>query len=257
MAAAVEAASPSNLLTLFEGRALPELGAFWLMRPWLSTTPRGDGHPVLVLPGLLADDSSTKPLRDFLKSHGYRTHGWKLGHNRGLRGNVEGGMHARLDELFARYEGRRVSLVGWSLGGLYARQLAKRAPDRVRCVITLGSPFAGPPASTREWQPYEWASGNRIDTPSLLTEGLAEPPPVPTTSIFSRSDGVCAWETCLNGEGPQLENIEVQSSHCGLGHHPAAVYAIADRLAQPEGRWKKFDATTGFRPLIFSRVESK
>jgi hypothetical protein len=257
MAVAVEAAPPSNVLALFEGRALPELGAFWLMRPWLSTTPRGDGHPVLVLPGLLADDSSTKPLRDFLKSHGYRAHGWKLGHNRGLRANVESDMRARFDELLARYEGRKISLVGWSLGGLYARQLAKRVPDKVRCVITLGSPFAGSSASTHAWQAYEWASGSRIDAPSLLSEGLAEAPPVPTTSIFSRTDGICAWETCLNEDGPQLENIEVQSSHCGLGHHPAAVYAVADRLAQPEGAWKKFDTTTGFRPLAFAHSRRK
>src|SRR4051794_5405129 len=124
----VEAAAPSKVLAMFESRALSELSAFWLMRPWLSTTPRGDGHPVLVLPGLLADDLSTKPLRDFLKSHGYRAHGWKLGHNRGLRANLEGDMRARLDELFAGYGDRKVSIVGWSLGGLYARQLAKRAP---------------------------------------------------------------------------------------------------------------------------------
>ncbi|MCW5734897.1 MAG: alpha/beta hydrolase [Enhydrobacter sp.] len=251
MSIAVEAAAPSGALAFLEGRALPELAAFWLMRPWLSTTPRGDGHPVLVLPGLLADDVSTKPLRDFLKSHGYQAHGWKLGRNRGLRANVESDMRSRLDELFGRYDSRKVSLVGWSLGGLYARQLAKRAPEKVRCVITLGSPFAGTPESTNAWQAYEWASGSKIDTPSLLTEGLAEPPPVPTTSIFSRTDGVCAWQTCLNPEGEQAENIEVHGSHCGLGHHPAAVYAVADRLAQPEGAWKKFDRTTGWRPLTF------
>jgi triacylglycerol esterase/lipase EstA (alpha/beta hydrolase family) len=247
----VETAAPSKVLTMFETRALSELGAFWLMRPWLSTTPRGDGHPVLVLPGLMADDSSTQPLRNFLKSHGYGAHGWKLGRNCGLRANVECDMGARLDELFSRYGGRKVSLVGWSLGGLYARQLAKRAPDKVRCVITLGSPFAGTPASTSAWQAYEWASGNAIDTPSLLTEALAEAPPVPTTSIFSRTDGICAWQTCLNEEAPQAENIEVNGSHCGLGHHPAAVYAVCDRLVQPEGAWKKFDRTTGWRPLTF------
>ena len=257
MSIASEAAAPSSVLALLESRALPELGAFWLMRPWLSTTPRGDGHPVLVLPGLLADDSSTKPLRDFLASHGYRAHGWKLGRNRGLRGNVESNMRARLDELFVRYDSRKVSLVGWSLGGLYARQLAKLAPAKVRSVITLGSPFAGTPASTpastNMWQAYEWASGSKIGTPSLLSEGLAEPPPVPTTSIFSRTDGICAWQTCLNVESEQAENIEVHASHCGLGHHPAAVYAVADRLAQPEGAWKKFDRTTGWRPLTFPR----
>lgn len=247
----VEASPPPSVLTFLESRALPELAAFWLVRPWLSTIPRGDGHPVLVLPGLMAADSSTRPLRDFLNSHGYRAHGWKLGRNMGLRENVEGDMRARLDELFERHGGRKLSLVGWSLGGLYARQLAKLVPDKVRCVVTLGSPFGGTPKSTNAWQAYEWASGTKIDAPSLLTAGLLDPPPVPTTSIFSRSDGVCAWETCLNGEGPELENIEVSGSHCGLGHHPAAVYAVADRLAQPEGAWKKFDRTTGWRPLTF------
>ncbi len=248
----VEAAPPSSVLSLLESRAMPELAAFWLMRPWLSTVPRGDGHPVLVFPGLMAGDSSTQPLRHFLNAHGYRAHGWKLGRNMGLREHVESDMRARLDELFDRHGGRKLSLVGWSLGGLYARQLAKLSPGKVRCVITLGSPFRGSPKSTNAWQAYEWASGTAIETPSLLTAALGEPPPVPTTSIFSRTDGVCAWETCLNQDSAHAENIEVQGSHCGLAHNPAVVYAVADRLAQPENGWQKFDLTTGFRPLAFS-----
>src|SRR5882672_4088958 len=133
MSATVEALSPpSKALMILEGRALSEFGAFWLLRPWLSATPRGDGHLVLVLPGLLADDMSTRPLRGFLNSHGYKAHGWKLGRNVGLRDTVERDMLARIDELFERYGRRKVSLVGWSLGGLYARQLAKSAPDKVR-----------------------------------------------------------------------------------------------------------------------------
>ena len=203
MSVAVEAVPPSNVLTLFEGRACRNLAPSGSCVP--GSRPRRAATVILSSSCRVCwrTISSTKPLRDFLKSHGYRAHGWKLGHNRGLRANVESDMRARFDELFARYEGRKISLVGWSLGGLYARQLAKRVPDKVRCVITLGSPFAGSPASTHAWQAYEWASGNRIDTPSLLTEGLAEAPPVPTTSIFSRTDGICAWETCLNEEGPQ------------------------------------------------------
>ena len=140
---------------LMEGRALSELSAFWLIRPWLSVSARGDGHPVLVLPGLLADDASTRALRGFLNSHGYKAHGWKQGRNCGLRGTLEGDMLARIDELFERHGGRKISLVGWSLGGLYARQLAKLAPDKVRCVISLGSPFAGSPKSTNAWRVYE------------------------------------------------------------------------------------------------------
>jgi len=233
-----------------ESRAMPELGAFWLMWPWLSALPRGDGHPVLVLPGLLADDTSTRPLRSFLNNQGYGAHGWKLGRNMGLRGGVESDMLARIDDLYERYDGHKISLVGWSLGGLYARQLAKIAPDKVRCLITLGSPFAGAPQSTNAWKTYEMATGGKATDLDLLTEGLAEAPPVATTSIFSRTDGICAWQACLNEDGPQAENIEVVGSHLGLGHHPAAVFAVADRLAQPEGAWKKFDRN-GWRSLVF------
>ena len=182
--------------------AVPEFGAFWLLRPWLSATPRGDGHPVLVLPGLLADDSSTRPLRSFLNSHGYRAHGWKQGRNLGLRGSLERDMLARIDELFERYDRRKISLVGWSLGGLYARQLAKLAPDKVRCMISLGSPFAGSPKSTNAWRAYEKVSGSKVDDQELTNDTLADAPPVPTTSIFSRSDGICAWQTCLNDRTP-------------------------------------------------------
>ena len=241
---------PSTVLQLLEVRVLPEFGAFWLLRPWLSSViPHGDGHPVLVLPGLLADDGSTDALRSFLNSHGYQAHGWKLGRNFGLRANLERDMLARIDELFDRYGRRRISLVGWSLGGLYARQLAKVASDRVRCMISLGSPFAGSPKSTNAWRIYEMVSGSKVGDQNVL-DTLVEAPPIPTTSIFSRTDGVCAWRTCLNRDGPLAENIEVYGSHCGLGYHPAVVYAIADRLAQPEGAWKKFDRS-GWRHLVF------
>jgi pimeloyl-ACP methyl ester carboxylesterase len=236
---------------LLEGRAVSEFGAFWLMRPWLSATPRGDGHPVLVLPGLLADDTSTRPLRGFLNSHAYKAHGWKQGRNLGLRGSVEADMLARVEELYERHGSRRISLVGWSLGGLFTRQLAKIVPDKVRCMISLGSPFAGSPKATNAWRLYEAASGTKVDDEDLINDGTLEAaPPVPTTSIFSRTDGICAWQNCLNEDGPEAENIEVYGSHLGLGHHPAAVYAIADRLAQPEGQWKKFDRS-GWRAMVF------
>ena len=241
---------PSTALQLLEVRVLPEFCAFWLTWPWLSSVaPRGDGHPVLVLPGLLADDGSTSALRGFLNAHGYNAHGWNQGRNFGLRPDLERDMLARIDELFERYSGRRLSLVGWSLGGLYARRLAKIAPDKVRCLISLGSPFAGSPKSTNAWRTYESVSGSKIEDQGGLST-LVEAPPVPTTSIFSRSDGICAWQACLNKDGPLAENIEVYGSHCGLGHHPAVVFAIADRLAQPEAAWNKFDRS-GWRHLFF------
>jgi hypothetical protein len=119
----------------------------------------------------------------------------------------------------------------------------------VRCVISLGSPFAGSPKSTNAWHVYDWVSGSKVDEQVLLA-ALAEAPPVATTSIFSRTDGICAWQTCLNRDGPTSENIEVDGSHCGLGHHPAAVYAIADRLAQPEVPGRSSNAG-GWRALVF------
>jgi pimeloyl-ACP methyl ester carboxylesterase len=242
---------PSRTLLLLEGRALHELGAFMLLRPWLGAAPRGDGHPVLVFPGLLASDFSTRPLRSFLKEQGYAVHGWRQGRNLGLRPGVEDDMLARIDDLHERHGRRKLSLVGWSLGGIYARQLAKRVPDKVRSVISLGSPFAGSPKATNAWQVYEYTSGHSVEDHDHHSAGpLPEPPPVPTSSIFSRSDGVCAWQTCLNEEAEQVENIEVYGSHCGLAHHPAAVYAVADRLAQPEGQWKKFDRS-GWRSLVY------
>ena len=240
---------PSKTLLLLEGRALGELAAFVGALPLLSLAPRGDGHTVLVLPGLIASDISTRPLRAFLRGRGYDVHGWGQGRNFGPRAGVERRMLDHIHELRHR-SGGKVSLIGWSLGGLYARQLAKQRPDDVRLVITLGSPFNGSPRATNAWRLYEYASGRKADETQALGSPLHETPPVPTTAIFSRSDGICAWQCCVEKEGPQAENIEVESSHCGLGHHPAAVYAVADRLAQPEGRWKPFDRS-GWRSLVF------
>jgi pimeloyl-ACP methyl ester carboxylesterase len=251
MSATIHALNPpSRTLMLMEGRALHELGAFIGALPLLSTAPRGDGHPVLVLPGLVASDVSTRPLRSFLRHRGYKVSGWRQGRNLGLQPGVQEAMVDLVQELSDTH-GRKVSLVGWSLGGLYARQLAKMMPDRVRSVITLGSPFAGHPKSTNAWRVYEFASGRRADEEHPQFGGaLSEPPPVPTTAIFSRTDGICAWQGCMEKSSAISESIEVESSHCGMGHHPAVVYAVADRLAQPEGAWAPFDRS-GLRSCIY------
>ena len=129
--------------------------------------------------------------------------------------------------------------MGWSLGGIYARELAKEMPDLVRCVVTLGTPFAGPPTSTNAWRIYQLASGRDIAR-EAEHYNLPEAPPVPTTSIYSRTDGVVAWQCSLNEEAAHTENIEVHASHFGLGHNPLALYALADRLAQDPSQWQKF-----------------
>jgi pimeloyl-ACP methyl ester carboxylesterase len=176
--------------------------------------------------------------------------GWQQGRNLGLRQGVQQGMVDLVRELSDLHR-RKISMVGWSLGGLYARQLAKMLPDRVRSVITLGSPFAGHPKATNAWRVYEMASGRRADEEDPRFGGrLSEPPPVPTTAIFSRTDGICAWQGCVEKKSATSESIEVESSHCGMGHHPAVVYAVADRLAQPEGHWKPFDRG-GWRSIVY------
>ena len=157
-------------------------------------------------------------------------------------------MQDRLAELHDRH-GRRVSVIGWSLGGIFAREMARRAPEQVRCVITLGSPFSGAPKASNAWKLYERASQRKVeDWPER--ERMRIPPPVPSTAIFSRSDGIVAWQGCLERDGPLSENIEVEGSHCGLGHNPAVLYAVADRLAQPEGGWRPFERT-GVKGLIY------
>jgi hypothetical protein len=124
-------------------------------------------------------------------------------------------------------------------------------PERVRSVITLGSPFAAGPKATNAWRVYEMASGRRADEEDSRFGGsLAGAPPVPTTAIFSRTDGICAWQGCMEKTSATSESIEVESSHCGMGHHPAAVYAVADRLAQAEGQWAPFDRS-GWRSLVY------
>jgi len=239
---------PSRELLLLELRAIWELTAFFASYPMLRMAARGDGHPVLVLPGLAASDLSTRPLRRYLSDQGWSAHGWKLGQNHGPRPGAEERMQQRLAELFARHE-RKVSLIGWSLGGIFARELARRAPHQVRAVITLGSPFAGAPKASNAWKLYERASERKVeDWPER--ERMKLPPPVPSTAIYTRSDGIVAWQGCLERESATSENIEIEGSHCGLGHNPAALYAIADRLSQPEGEWRPFERR-GLRAMVY------
>jgi len=240
---------PSKMLFAMEGfRALHELAAYYLCAPIIQRVG-GDGHAVLVLPGLLASDDSTKRLRRYLDSIGFDAHGWQQGRNYGLRPRVEDRLIERIKKL-RQTSGRSVSLVGWSLGGLYARQLAKILPHDVRSVITLGSPFAGDPKSTNAWRIYEAFNGRNESAVPHHAGSLAECPPVPTTAIFSRSDGVCAWEACRETPGPRAESIEVYGSHLGLGHNPAVLHAVADRLSQPEGDWRPFKRD-GIRCVVY------
>lgn len=239
--------APGALLLALEWRAPWELGAAIASYPVLRQAPRGDGHAVIVFPGLAASDISTWPLRGFLGERGYKAHGWDLRFNFGPRKGVLEKSLERVREI-RRQTGRKVSLVGWSLGGIYARELAKMAPDDVRCVVTLGTPFTGHPRANNAWRIFELASGHSVAEREFA--GVRQAPPVPTTSLFSRTDGIVNWRCCLQERGKITESIEVQSSHIGIGLNPAAWYALADRLAQPEGRWKAFHRQ-GWREWLY------
>jgi hypothetical protein len=240
---------PSAALFLTEPiRALADLTALPLAAPWLATAPRGDGHGVLVLPGLLASDTSTVPLRRFLAWLGYDVRGWDLGRNRGPTEEVLAGLpRALLDH--AGRTGGPVSLVGWSLGGIYARELARRHRRQVRQVITLGSPFALTDSrQSRAHGPYQRLSHlHAARLPSR--EQRARPIGVPSTAVYSRRDGIVSWLACVAPESRLHQNVEVRCSHIGFGVDPATLWLIADRLAEPPGQHYPFRPSARMRMM--------
>ena len=179
------------------------------------------------------------PLRNFLRDRGYTPYAWKQGFNFGPRHGVLDSCRALVSQLAEKHH-EKVSLIGLSLGGVYAREIAKEQPENTRCVITLGTPFAGHPRATNAWRFYEMVSGQAVQDHELI-EQLHTPPSCPTTSIYSKTDGVVAWQCSINAAAPHTENIEVHASHVGMGMNPLALYAIADRLAQDPEHWKRFD----------------
>jgi pimeloyl-ACP methyl ester carboxylesterase len=232
--------SPSLALLMLESRAVFGLTGFVLSYPFLKLTPRGDKHPVLVLPGLMASDFSTGPLRYFLKGRSFSPHRWRLGTNMGDPQDLEK-VKDRIKELHKRY-GQKVSVVGWSLGGVYARAVAHDIPEHIKMVITMGSPYKGllEPSHARWF--YKLVKGNGADNidPHLI-EKLKETPPVPFTSIYSKLDGIVSWQYCIEDKlGAFTENVEVYASHFGLGLNPSVMACLADRLSQKEGEWHQF-----------------
>jgi pimeloyl-ACP methyl ester carboxylesterase len=232
------------------GRAVADYGLYLATRPLVPRLPHGDGHSVLVLPGLLADDISTRALRTTLRRLGYDVHGWGLGRNIGPTAACVKGMRDLVDNL-SDTSGRPVTLIGWSLGGIFARDLARRSPGSVRQVVTLGSPFRlARHSQSRATKVFDRFSHLHVEHRTLPLESENLPLDVPATSIYSHFDGIVHWQTCLDTPGERCENIAVMASHLGLGHHPASIWAIADRLAQPEGTWKPFRAPRFLRPAF-------
>ena len=191
-----------------EARGIFEFNASLLLAPLLMRAPRGDGHPVLALPGFLASDLSMAPLRRYLAELGYDAHAWRMGRNIGGVAKMRTALRDRLAEIHAA-SGRKVSIVGWSLGGVYARDLALQAPDMVRNVITLASPFANDIRATNATRLYEALSGETVGSNPDFERAIAGDLPVPVTSIYSKSDGIVNWRTCLLRPSVTSENIEV------------------------------------------------
>ena len=207
--------------------------------------PVGDGRPVLVLPGSTASDQSTAALRYVLARLDYSVHGWHLGQNLGPTQRIVDGLFGRFDDLYQRHGNQPITLVGWSLGGLYARALAARKPEAVRHVISLGSPFRLDRAEeTNAGRVFDLLAPvhglRRPHSVEFRREPYLGPPAVPSTAIFTRGDGVVPWNSCIDDAGPRAENIQVYGSHCGLGYNPAALNIIADRLRLGRDEWRPF-----------------
>lgn len=236
-------------------RAGIEYGQLLTVLPLQRVLPMGDGHPVLVLPGLLAGDGSTWILRRILNRLGYPAYGWGLGRNIGPTTKVVAGMSELLDQIHARHQAR-VSIIGWSLGGIFARNLARKHPSAVRQVITLGSPFGmRHPSESRSTWSFNRLAHLHAEKHDLPLQMERESLPVPTTAIYSRLDGMVAWQTCMNPAAERTENIAVRSSHVGYGHNPPVIWAIADRLTQSPDAWAPFRPPAVLRPF-FPRIDT-
>lgn len=212
--------------------------------PWLMTLPRGDGHAVLVLPAMLADDTAMQHVSWFLRSRGYKVLNWGMGRNRGPRPGVFDLLLAKLKAEMRR-TGQKTSIVGWSLGGTLARVLANRHPELVRSVVTLASPHAGPAKAGHaksgqlDWL-YTMATGHAPGSHASFAREQARTPDVPLTSVYTELDAVVPWRSSYQEPGPQCESVEVRTTHGAMATHPLVMVVLADRLSQREDGWQPF-----------------
>jgi pimeloyl-ACP methyl ester carboxylesterase len=246
---------PDIRLGIAEGpRVITEIASLMSVAPFLAWAPRGDGHAILVLPGFGGSDRSTALLRAFLKGTGYQSYPWNLGANLGPRmPDLMAALASRLKEVHVESGESRVSIIGWSLGGVYARLLAHLFPELVRQVITLGSPFAGSPRSTAVYPIVAGMSDVPLEQrPTDHLRLLAGDPlkNTPSTAIFSKTDGIVPWQIASQQPSSIADNIEVYASHLGLGFNPAVLYALTDRLSNQPDNWRPFQRT-GWKRLVY------
>lgn len=244
--------APSLWLLASEYRSLWEICVgIATFKPLSVISPKGDGHPVLIIPGLSASDASMTLMKNFLDSLGYTTFGWGFGRNVGLTEERILELRDRLIYI-SELHGKKVSVIGHSLGGVYARELARLNPELVRQVITLGSPFTGHPLASTGTHLYEFMSGVKMNTLDFKRHlDMRVKPPVPTTSIYSKMDGVVAWQCSIEQSCDTGESINVRGcSHIGMASAPNALYLVGERLSQEEGHWNPF-VPYGFQNLIY------
>ncbi len=198
----------------------------------------GDGHPVVIFPGLGAGPSSVATLREHCRSLGYDAFDWGLGFNTGPQGGLDAWLEMlkmHVADLLASHD-QPATFIGWSLGGLYARELGKLMAPRLRQVITIGTPFNGDAEHTNVGWMFRLLGGNSTAMDPALSQRLRTPPPVPTTSIYSRSDGVVAWQSCIHDKPfMRVQDIEVDGSHIGMGWNRDVLDTVTDQLRKRPG----------------------
>jgi len=248
---------------MLEGRAFLEAGLLPPLLPLLQATPKGDGHPVLLVPGFTAGDSTLIGLQFFLRSRGYHVETWGFGQNTGFKLKFSQALEQKLRHLHHKYQ-RKVSLVGWSLGGVYAFYAAHNAPECVRTVISLGSPmrfsvdsFKVPIVVQAVYRYLAHPMGPVAHLSNVRAKVLRAPPPVPSTCIYSLTDGIVPPEAArLDSDDTQHENIWVPGSHLGLGFNPGVMWILANRLAQREGAWAPF-RPSGWAGSLYRRCAGR
>ncbi len=241
--------APNLIYTGLEGRWVLELASHYALRPLLKKLPHGDGHTVIVFPGFLSSKIATRQIRDLLNHLGYDARDWGFGRNLHFDAQIESQMQAMVAKT-VKESGAKVSLLGWSLGGVFARELARAMPDHVRSVISLGSPITGARHAALARPIFEMLNGKPEAETSARIDKMYIAPPVPTTVIYSKTDGIVHWHGALQQESEIAENIRVPASHLGMGSNPLVMNIIADRLSQKEGDWKPFDIQ-GLRKLAY------
>ena len=242
-----KARPPRLIYSLLEGRAFLEMALLPALLPVLSATPRGDGHPVLLVPGFTAGDATMVGLKLFLKSRGYHVETWGLGQNTGFKLKYSQALEQKVRFLHHKHR-RKVSIVGWSLGGVYGFYAAHSAPECVRSVVSLGSPMRFTPENFNTrlfvravYRYFAHPMGPVAHLAHVRAKVLKAPPPMPSTCVYSMTDGVVPPQAArLDTTEGEHENIWVPGSHLGLGFNAAVLWIVADRLAQPEGDWRPF-----------------